>query len=224
MKKVISVFLAIVLAVLTSASVFGAAEKEARTPTVVVSGMNFNGLVIDKGTENERSTLGEINAGDIIMTLAFGLVKTLVFMDIEGLTLSIFNYASDILKGYSCDEDGNSVYNVSTDASYPLAAGNYSRFTGADDTDSAETGVVVACMEEFGAEHTYFYYYDWRLDPFDIADGLNDMINLAMEEAGSDKVNIICCSMGGVETLAYMTEYVYFIASGFFHSKIYHVI
>lgn len=207
MKKIISVFLAIVLALLTSVTVFGAAEKESRTPTVVVSGMNFAGLVIDKGTENERSTLGEINPVDIVSTLVFGLMKTLVFMDIDGLTLSIFNYASDILKGYSCDEEGNSVYNVSTDSSYPLSAGNYSRFTEADDTDYAETGVVVACMEEFGADNTYFYYYDWRLDPFDIADGLNDMINLAMEEAGSDKVNIICCSMGGVETLAYMTEY-----------------
>lgn len=207
MKKIISVFLAIVLALLTSVSVYGAAEKEANIPTVVVSGMNFAGLVIDKGTENERSTLGEINAGEIITTLAFGLLKTIVFMDTDGLTLSIFNYASDILKGYSCDEDGNSVYNVSTDSSYPLSAGNYTRFTEADGTDWAETGVVVSCMEEFGADHTYFYYYDWRLDPFDIADGLNDMINLAMEEAGSDKVNIICCSMGGVETLAYMTEY-----------------
>ena len=207
MKKIIAVILALTLAVLTSASVYGTSEKEAVTPTIVVSGMNFNGLVIDKGTENERSTLGQINAGEIVAMLVFGIVKTVVFMDVEGLTLSIFNYAENILKGYSCDENGDSVYNVSTDNTYPLSAGNYERFTEAEPTASAEDGVVASCIEQFGGDHTYFYYYDWRLDPFDNADGLNDMVNLAMEEAGADKVNIICCSMGGVETVAYMTEY-----------------
>ncbi len=207
MKKVISVFLAVIIAVLTSVSVYGAAEEDSAIPTVVVSGMNFAGLVIDKGTENERSTLGEINAGGIIKALVLGIVKTAVFMDADGFVMSVFDYASDILKGYSCDEDGNSVYNVSTDNSYPLSAGNYERFTEAQPTAFAEDGVVASCMEQFGSDHTYFYYYDWRLDPRDIADGLNDMVNLAMEEANSDKVNIICCSMGGVETVAYMTEY-----------------
>lgn len=207
MKKIISVLLAVILCLMTSVSVYGVAAREARTPTVVVSGMNFAGLVIDKGTENERSTLGEINAGDIISTLASGLVKTLVFMQKDAFVMSVFDYASDVLEGFSCDADGNSVYNVSMDEEYPLSAGHYERFTEASGEDYAETGVVATCMEEFGSDHTYFYYYDWRLDPFDIADGLNDMVNLAMEEAGADKVNIICCSMGGVETVAYMTEY-----------------
>ncbi len=207
MKKIISVMLAIIIAFTLSASVYGTSVKEAKTPTVVVSGMNFAGLVIDKGTENERSTLGEINAGEIVFTLVWGLLKTVLTMDSDGLTSMIFEYASNILKGYSCDENGDSVYNVSTDNEYPLSAGNYTRFTEAEPTASAENGVVASCMEEFGADNTYFYYYDWRLDPFDIADGLNDMVELALEESGSDKVNIVCCSMGGVETVAYMTVY-----------------
>ena len=207
MKKIIAVFLAVILCFLTSVSVYGMAEREVIIPTVVVSGMNFNGLVIDQGTENERSTLGEINAFDIISTLGIGLAKTLVFMDADGLTTSILNYAAELFKGYSCDDEGNSVYNVSMDHSYPEAVINYPKFTEADNTASAEKGVITTCIDEFGAENTYFYYYDWRLDPFDICDGLNDLVNLALEESGSDKVNIICCSMGGVETVAYMTEY-----------------
>lgn len=192
MKKIIAVFLAVILCFLTSVSVYGMAEREVIIPTVVVSGMNFNGLVIDQGTENERSTLGEINAFDIISTLGIGLAKTLVFMDADGLTTSILNYAAELFKGYSCDDEGNSVYNVSMDHSYPEAVINYPKFTEADNTASAEKGVITTCIDEFGAENTYFYYYDWRLDPFDICDGLNDLVNLALEESGSDKVNIIC--------------------------------
>ncbi len=207
MKKILSVILAITIAFTLSASVYGTSAKNARTPTIVVSGMNFAGLVIDKGTENERSTLGEINAGEIVFTLVWGLLKTVLTMNTDGLTSMIFDYASNILKGYSCDENGDSVYNVSTDNEYPLSAGNYTRFTEALPTASAEDGVVASCMEEFGKDNTYFYYYDWRLDPFDNADGLNELAEKAMTDAGADKINIICCSMGGVETLAYMTEY-----------------
>ncbi len=207
MKKIISIILALTIACVASVSVYGASAKEAKTPTIVVSGMNFAGLVIDKGTENERSTLGEINAGEIVLTIVSGLFKTMLMMDADGLTSSIFDYASKILSGYSCDENGESVFNVSTDNEYPLSAGNYERFTQAPETASAEDGVVASCMEQFGADNTYFYYYDWRLDPFDNADGLNDMVELALKESGADKVNIICCSMGGVETVAYMTEY-----------------
>ncbi len=207
MKKILSVILAITIAFTLSASVYGTSAKDARTPTIVVSGMNFAGLVIDKGTENERSTLGEINAGEIVFTLVWGLLKTVLTMNTDGLTSMIFDYASNILKGYSCDENGDSVYNVSTDNEYPLSAGNYTRFTEALPTASAEDGVVASCMEEFGKDNTYFYYYDWRLDPFDNADGLNELAEKAMTDAGADKINIICCSMGGVETLAYMTEY-----------------
>lgn len=207
MKKFISVLLAILVAFTLSASVYGTSAKEARTPTIVVSGMNFTGLRIDKGKETERNVLGEINAGEIVFTLVWGLLKTVLTMNTEGLTSSIFDYASNILKGYSFDENGESVYDVSPHNEYPLAVENYDNLALADDESSAEKGVIKSCIEAFGADRTYFYYYDWRLDPFDNADGLNALAEKAMADANADKINIICCSMGGVETIAYMTEY-----------------
>ena len=207
MKKVISVVLAIVIACVMSASVYGTTVKDARTPTIVVSGMDFTGLRIDLGKETERNLLGEINAGEIILTIATGLVKTMLMMDAEGFTSAIFTYASKILEGYSFDENGESVYDVSPHNEYPLAVENYDNLAKADDDSSAEKGVVKSCIEAFGADRTYFYYYDWRLDPFDNADDLNELAETAMKDANADKINIICCSMGGVETLAYMTKY-----------------
>ncbi len=207
MKKIISAFLAVIMAFTISVSVYAESLKDDRIPTIVVSGMDFAGLRIDLGKETERNLLGEINAGEIILTVVTGLIKTMVLMDAEGFTSSIFDYASRILEGYSFDENGESVYDVSPHNEYPLAVENYDNLYHADDDSSAEKGVVKTCIEAFGGDRTYFYYYDWRLDPFDNADDLNELAQTAMKDANSDKVNIICCSMGGVETLAYMTKY-----------------
>ena len=207
MKKIISVILAVIIACTMSASVYGTTVKDARTPTIVVSGMDFTGLRIDLGKETERNLLGEINAGEIIMTLATGLVKTMLTMNADGFSSALFDYASKILEGYSFDENGESVYDVSPHNEYPLAVENYDNLAKADDDSSAEKGVVKTCIEAFGGDRTYFYYYDWRLDPFDNADDLNELAETAMNNANTDRINIICCSMGGVETLAYMTKY-----------------
>lgn len=207
MKKALSVVLAIIIAFTMSASVYGTTVKDERIPTIVVSGMDFTGLRIDLGKETERNLLGEINAGEIILTIVTGLVKTMLMMDADGFTSSLFDYASKILEGYSFDENGDSVYDVSPHNEYPLAVENYDNLANADDDSSAEKGVVKSCIEAFGADRTYFYYYDWRLDPFDNAEDLNALAETAMKDANADKINIICCSMGGVETLAYMTKY-----------------
>lgn len=207
MKKIISVILALLIAFSLSASVYGASAKDERIPTIVVSGMNFTGLVIDQGKETERDVLGEIKVGEIVFTLLGGVLKAALTMNVSALTSSIFDYASGILEGYSCDENGESVFDVSPHKVYPLAVENYDNLANADDDSSAEKGVIKTCIEAFGADRTYFYYYDWRLDPFDNADGLNELAKKAMADASSNKINIICCSMGGVETLAYMTEY-----------------
>ena len=207
MKKILSVILAIIMALTLSASVYGTSEKDARIPTIVVSGMDFGGMRIDLGKETERELLGEIKVEDILLTVASGLFRTVLTMSADGLTSAIFYYATELFEGYSCDENGDSVYDVSPHNSYPLAVENYDNLALADDDSSAEKGVVKTCIEAFGGDRTYFYYYDWRLDPFDNADELNELAETAMTTAGSDKINIICCSMGGVETLAYMTEY-----------------
>ena len=55
----------------------------------------------------------------------------------------------------------------------------------------------------------YLFNYDWRLDPMDNADLLDGVINTALADHGCEKVDIICCSMGGSITMAYMAEYGY---------------
>ena len=56
---------------------------------------------------------------------------------------------------------------------------------------------------------TYTFQYDWRLDPYTVAEKINSAVNLAVKDSGKEKVNLICCSLGGVMTLAYLDEYGY---------------
>lgn len=61
--------------------------------------------------------------------------------------------------------------------------------------------------EEINAEGTYDFDYDWRLDPLIIAEQLSDYIDYIIECSGSEKVNIICHSFGGVVTMSYLALY-----------------
>ena len=105
----------------------------------------------------------------------------------------------------ACDKNGDSVYNVGV-KEYPLSAANYEDFPLGD---GHEDGILTEAVSRYGAEYVYYFNYDWRIDPLDAAVKIDEMINRAMTDHGCDKVNIICCSMGGVLTVAYLYKYGY---------------
>ena len=51
------------------------------------------------------------------------------------------------------------------------------------------------------------FSYDWRLDPIEVADELNEFIGYVIESSGCDKVTIECHSFGGVIANTYATLY-----------------
>lgn len=71
------------------------------------------------------------------------------------------------------------------------------------------TGVKFSypAKESIHADGRYNFDYDWRIDPLVIAQQLNDYINYILECSGSEKVNIICHSFGGVVTMSYLALY-----------------
>ena len=103
------------------------------------------------------------------------------------------------------DENGDSLYNVNN-RKYPESADFYEELRNGT---AYEFGIVRSCIENFGNGHTYYFTYDWRADPFVVADEINSVVEKALSTTGHDKVNIVCCSMGGQMTLAYLTEYGY---------------
>lgn len=53
----------------------------------------------------------------------------------------------------------------------------------------------------------YRFYYDWRLDPTDIADDFNDYINAIRIKTGHQKVGIVASCLGTSIVMAYLAEY-----------------
>ncbi len=209
-KKILAAILAFALAFTCCAPAFAEGETAAPAadydgvPFVLVRGMEFGGLIYKQGTDEERNCLGEIKAGELIKALSKGIASGVFHRDFDRFTDVIIDYVEGIMGLMACDEKGNSKYDV-TVPNYPLSIANYPELENPGDEN--ELGILKAASERYGAENVYYYRYDWRLDPFAHADAINNLINQALEDSGKSKVNLVCCSMGGIETLSYIYKY-----------------
>lgn len=202
MKKLLAVLMALVM-LLTGLSVGAFADEEV-TPVIVVSGVGARPFYMDMGTENEKVVYPPaIDFPSVIVTALLGIAKTLITGDVSVFSQTAATIVSDIFEEFKCDENGNSKYNVAP-ITYPLSIDNYD-FDYANDV--SEIQIAFAVSREIGEENTYFYNYDWRLDPCTNADGLDKMIDNVKNETGSDKVVLMPCSMGGVQTIAYLEKF-----------------
>lgn len=212
MKRIISAILGFVLAV--SCIPFSASAKtieeteipDNNLPVIVVAGMDFGGLVKDKGTDTEEPVIGEISAKDIIKVVFKTLGTTLIHFNLDYGVQVIVDYVGGIFKYIGCDRNGDSVYNISSAEEYDKSCAHYDNLAGIKD-GGGETGIAREFSSVYGADRVYFFRYDWRIDPKINAAKINDMVELAKSENNCEKVNYICCSMGGVQTLNYLAEY-----------------
>lgn len=211
MKKLLSILLCVLLLLTPVLTVCAAAENESGSPgqpLVIVRGMDFDGLYVNYGEENERNTLVTPGFRDI-----FSLVLSLLFTYASDKTLNIdaaLKFTDKLLGSMACDKNGDSLYSVGYDK-YPLPVSNYPDLLAEATADGAsgEVGIIGSAIEAYGADNVYYFTYDWRLDPLDTADSLNETIERAKSGSGSDKVDIICCSMGGIVTDSYIYKYGY---------------
>ncbi len=209
MKKFISFILSAVLAFSIISPAFAEEKTENscdcdNLPVVLVRGMDFGGLYLDYGTENEQPAFS-LDVKKIIVGVIKAIGSAVVNLSFDAFVDEVEAVVTDIFKNISIDEEGNSLYNVSS-PEYPESADNYESLrTGG----MSEYGMARACIETFGEGHTYYVCYDWRIDPFVIADQINEAVEKAIELTGHNKVNLVCCSMGGVMTVAYLTKYGY---------------
>lgn len=173
-------------------------------PVIIIRGMDFGGLYLDCGTENEKPAMS-LDAGEIVKKALPALGRGIAKFSLDAVIEEIEAVAYDIFANISMDENGDSLYNVGV-RKFPESADNYEELRNGE---SFEYGMVRTCIETFGEGHTYYFNYDWRLDPYVVADEINAAVETAIKNTGHDKVNIVCCSMGGIMTVAYLTEYGY---------------
>lgn len=200
MKKIIAISLALILA-FCSASVAFAADEPV-TPVIVVSGMSAFPLL----NENEESVypMSDEKIVSDVFKMVTPLAASLAKNDWSVFAKYGTEPVHDLFEDIKCDENGNSVYSVHATA-FPENAGTY--YDIFKDRVTTEGGVVKAMAEKVGWENTYFFHYDFRMNPLDLADDLDVMVRKAMQETGSSKVSLFAMSFGGMIATSYIYKY-----------------
>lgn len=189
MKKIISIILSIAL--IFSIGAFGTAYAAdsnctcTNTPIIFVSGFG-DYLYMDEGTPDQRIAFNA-NAEELIENLLAAVPSIALSVALQQWDLAadkIIALLYDIFGELACDENGDSIYNVSN-------------------TPDSLNGQVHKYSQR------YYFYYDWRLDPMDSAEKLNAYINEVRENTGHDKVVLEALSEGGIIANAYLQTYGY---------------
>lgn len=204
MKKKLKKVMSLVLAVLMIFSLFTVAmAAEDVTPVIVVSGMGAFPLYnVDSGESAFPIPTEKITKN--VAKLILPTVSSAVFDDWSIFSSYAMKPLYDLFDAISCDENGNSVYNVTAQV-FPESAANYKDTF--EDGQASERGVVRKIADEIGWENVYYFYYDWRNNPLDIAQQLRQTVEKAKSETGSDKVSFFAMSFGGMIASSYLYKY-----------------
>ncbi len=205
MKKLISILLALFIAGLCFIPAFAQQDCDCgHTPLVLVSGMNTYPLMIEKGTANEKQVFPpNIDVKSIVLKAVPGLFSAAVYRDWNKFGDVLIPLAYDLFEPSSFSPDGTSKYNVTTSV-FPKSLANYPDLAAGGGN---EFGLLHTACDKLGADHTYFFNYDWRRDPFENAADLNNFIENVKAETRHSKVDIAACSLGASQTMAYLYKY-----------------
>ncbi len=186
MKKLLTVFLSIVILCVGILPCFAAEEKCncGDTPIIYVAALGSGYVFLDAGTENEKQ-LFRPKTEDILSDFA-PLVPAAGQLLLDGdydafgdVLLDCVNKSFGML---AMDSEGNSQPNVTSEEFHPENA-------------------------DHGIDHSYYFGYDFREDPIENAKKLRAYIEEVKEITKHDTVRMRASSMGGVTTLAYLNLY-----------------
>lgn len=209
MKKLLCILLSILMLLpmcVTASAQSGDAHDASECgslPIIIVRGMDFSNILLERenGSSENAVKLDFKTIAPFAVKAVFNLIKG----DKDGAIENVIDGSYEVLKYNSMDSAGEPLYSTGV-VEYPESADSYpSLYDGYD----YEDGMIHTFIESSPAGHVYYIHYDWRLDPFAVADQINDAVNKAAAETGHDKVKIICASMGGIMTLGYLTKYGY---------------
>lgn len=203
-KMLLSLLLSAVLLLAALVPSFAAAAPV--TPVIVVSGMNSFPLY--SGETGERVWGPQTKTIlSMVGRILWPTVKALMKGDMEQLADDTFDdvYQS-LFAVLSCDETGEPLHPVDA-VIFPQSVDHYpDELLNADETED-EIAVVKTVASAVGAEHVYFFNYDWRLDPRDDAAALHAFMETVKQEQHAAKVTLVPCSMGGAVVNSLLSMY-----------------
>lgn len=188
MKKTVSVLLVLILAFTCVTPAFAADGKCdcGQTPLIYVGPLGNTPIIADAGTENETQ-LFRFTTGAILKLV--GKVLPPLFLlpltkNYNAVGKALVAGVNETMGRLALDGDGNSLPGVAVNVELP--------------TDPAH-----------GEGRDYYFHYDWRLDPIEVAGQLKEFVEHVKVLTGHDKVMFKASSMGGVVAMSYFSLYGY---------------
>lgn len=204
MKKIISLVLILALTFTLAMPAFASDKQTAKAnaeydgyPVVIVRGINFGGLIY----KSNGSLAMSFKAEDVLKLLGNMLKGALIDKNDDYFVDSALSFVWDLMGDIASDKDGTSLNKDVTAKYYTKSIANYE--LDGNFSYSREDGMVRAACDKVGAENTYYYNYDWRLSPQELAYELSELVETAKKDSGKDKVKMVCSSMGGMVATAY---------------------
>lgn len=197
MKKLLALFLCIVMAFSCTAAAFAAQDEcDCGTPPVVTV-RGFGALMEVENGDGEYAAMFSYDKDEI---LAFAkdeakkLVNIALQKDADTFVSQFYAVLDFFLGALKCDAQGNSIESVRALGCDPL---DEDRHKG-DDYPSVSRGVQ---------GDDYVFEYDFRLDPIENAVLLNEFIENVKQLTNHRKVTVIAHSEGTCVTGAYLAKY-----------------
>ncbi|MBQ8015287.1 MAG: hypothetical protein IJ264_03765, partial [Clostridia bacterium] len=186
MKKIIALILSLVMIFSLLAPAASAVDGKCNcgiTPIIYVGPLGNTDIYENPGAENQKTLFRPDTKTilEIVVKLIPGLFK-LAFFDFNGFGDVLIDTVYDAMGAMALDGNGDSADNVDVIIEMPEE-------------------------QEHSKDSQYYFHYDWRLDPVEVAGQLDEFVKYVMELTGHDKVHFRASSMGGVATLAYFNEY-----------------
>lgn len=199
MKKIISVVLIFIITVSLTVPAFADTGCNCGiNPVVFVHGFGSYSLYEYSGKEETQvfppNTQSIIKSVPAICDL---LVNLTVTKNHKRSADEFIRVLDNLMGKLACDKNGNSLYNVGIEKRELPTVDRHKIADYSFDTQS----------EKINKTNQYSFYYDFRLDPVENAEGLNDYIKYVKKLTNHNKVSLVCHSQGNTVVLSYLAKY-----------------
>ncbi len=179
-----------------------------QVPVIIIHGISqIDTVIMDENGKPLKDDAGEVITGwpltvdvkELVLTILFPVLLTLITQH-DFASKAGYKAACNALKYNACDLNGDPVYPTFVDRQYCSVG----------DMDQEHRDIVYDAVpfqdvaKEIGEDNLYFFAYNSSGDVTQIAQDLNDYIEMVKKQTDSEEVSLAPISMGGTVVTAWL--------------------
>ncbi len=206
-KRVLSCILTVVLLFSITTSVF-AEDSTYDNPIIVVNGIADNPIVSNPNSADAEVIFPPSDTASIAYVTEMyieGIISMASGDYDEVMNYFVGSQIFEIFETIQLNPDGTSKSDNIGVNTYEYSLSYYG--TDEEVLGSFAGSIGIGMADRVGADNVYVYTYDWRLDPIENAEGLNEFIQNVKSKSKKDQVSIISEGYGSTIATTYLAEY-----------------